>query len=108
MFEVTVRDNQEFKYYSTKIIVDFLHVLCHKVAKKPYLAHLLFTNTKRITNKRSEKGDYMPIKVIMRLLQNMTAKDESKYCSKIYDTLRCILKMNNKLVDEYINNEGEL
>lgn len=108
MFEVTVKDHQDFKYYSIKVIVDFLLVLSLKVAQKPYLANLLFTNTKRISHRKSDKGDYMPVKVIMRLLQNMTAKDSDEYSNKIYDTLKCILKMNNKLVDDYINNEGEL
>lgn len=108
MFEVTIRDRVDFKYYSNKVILDFVNVLCHKIAKTPFLAHLLFTNTKRITNRKSEKGDYMPLKVVMRLLQDMTAKDDFEYWSKIYDTLRCILKMNNPMVDDYINNEGEL
>lgn len=50
----------------------------------------------------------MPVKVIMRLLQNMTIKDSADYCEQIYSTFKCILKINNPLVDEYINNEGEL
>ena len=79
MFEVTVKDKVEFKYYSTKVILDFVNVLCHKIAKKPFLAHLLFTNSKRITHRKSEKGDYMPLKVVMRLLQDMTAKDDFEY-----------------------------
>lgn len=79
MFEVTIRDRVDFKYYSNKVILDFVNVLCHKIAKTPFLAHLLFTNTKRITNRKSEKGDYMPLKVVMRLLQNMTAKDDFEY-----------------------------
>jgi hypothetical protein len=79
MFEVTVKDKVEFKYYSVKVILDFVNVLCHKIAKTPFLAHLLFTNTKRITSRKSEKGDYMPLKVIMRLLQDMTAKDDFQY-----------------------------
>lgn len=88
MFEVTVKDNQDFKYYSNKVILDFLNVLCKKVAQNPFLGNLLFSNTKRMTSNKSDKGDYMPIKVIMRLLQNMTSKDDSEYCNKIYDTLK--------------------
>ena len=73
-----------------------------------YEANLLFSNSKRISHRKSDKGDYLPIKVIIRLLQRMTVKDSFDYCSKLYDTLRFILKLNNQLVDDYINNEGEL
>jgi hypothetical protein len=94
MFEVTIKDHQDFKIYSNKIIVDFVH--------------LLFTNSKCTTYMMCGKGDYMPIKVIIRLLQGMTVDDDKEYCQKIYDTLRCILKINNRTVENYMNNEGEL
>lgn len=50
----------------------------------------------------------MPVKVIMRLLQNMTVHHSSDYCTQIYSAFKCILKMNSDLVNEYITNEGEL
>ena len=85
-----------------------MNVLWRKVLNQPYEANLLFSNSKRISHRKSDKGDYLPIKVIIRLLQRMTVKDSFDYCSKLYDTLRFILKLNNQLVDDYINNEGEL
>lgn len=108
MFEVTVKDKYVFKHYDTTIILDFLNVLCHKIAKMPYLSHLMFSNAKRLGHHKSEKGDYLPLKVVMRLLQDMTAKDNPVHWNRIYDTLKWILKINNPLVDEYINNESEI
>ena len=88
--------------------IDFLNVLWRKVLNQPYEANLLFSNSKRITHNKNDKGDYLPIKVIIRLLQRMTVKDSTEYWDKLFETLRFILKLNNQLVDDYINNEGEL
>ena len=107
-FEITIKDRAEFQFYSTTVILDFLNVLWHRIARMPYLSHLMFSNAKRIGHHKNEKGDYMPLKVAMRLLQNMTSKDKSEYWNMIYDTLRWILRNHNPLVDEYVNNESEI
>ena len=41
-FEVSVKDSTDFKFFSKRIIVDFIHTLCLKVYDQPNVVILLF------------------------------------------------------------------
>ena len=73
---------------------------CNQI--KPSSKNLDIETPGTTQNTNNDKGDFMPIKVMIRLLQIMTSKDDITYCKKIYSTFTIILKMNNELINEYI------
>ena len=80
-----------------------------KAYDQPYVVNLFFTNVKKISAKKSERGDYLPLKILLAILKEFKSLEECKdYIDQCYYTIKIILRTNSKQLDEYIMNESDL
>ena len=90
-------------------VINFVTAVTLKAYNEPYIVNLFFTNVKKLPNKKSERGDYLPLKILLVILKEFKSFEEWKeYIEQCYYTIKIILRTNSKPLDEYIMNDSEL
>jgi hypothetical protein len=56
-------------------IVDLVTAINEKAYNEPYVVNLLFSNVKKISNKKSERGEYLPLKILLALLKEIKSNE---------------------------------
>ena len=105
-------ESQYFNYEEE--IVDLMTAISLKTYNEPFLVNIFFTNASKCSNKKTERGEYLPLKIVLMLFKKITNSNNdpismvSSIQHEIYFTLKTIMRTNNKLLDEYIMNESDL
>lgn len=90
-------------------IVDLVTAINEKAYNEPHVVNLFFSNVRKVSNKKSERGEYLPLKILLALLKEIKSDEPNlAFVQQWYFTLKVVMRTNSKPLDEYIMNDSDL
>lgn len=91
-------------------ILELINGISLKAYNEPYLISLFFSNVRKCSTKKSERGEYIPLKIVLFLFKALKTigAHNKDYALRVFYVLKLILRTNSKPLDEYIMNESDL
>ena len=56
-------------------IVDLIMAICQRAYNEPYIINLFFSNVRKMSNKKSERGEYLPLNILLTLMKEMKSNE---------------------------------
>ena len=98
--------NSELHIYKEEI-VDLIMAICQRAYNEPYIVNLFFSNVRKLSTKKSERGEYLPLEILLILMKEMKSNEVNiGYVQQCFHTLKIVMRTNSKQLDEYIMNES--